>query len=175
MIAHVSIPARDPKATSLLLAALMDGEAFPFPVVPGAWIAVARDGSGQAIEVYPDTMAHHPGRGEADPAVKPQGPATLPWEDQIFSDGSQVRPSAFHFAMSTPLDADRVLALAREAGLRAVRCDRAGLFGLTEVWIDGSLLVEVLGRADVERYRRFMNPEGAAQLFVPGLRPATAA
>lgn len=175
MIAHVSIPAQDPKATCLLLSALMDGEAFPFPVVPGAWIAVARDGSGQAIEVYPETMAHHPGRGEADLSIRPEGPATLPWEDQVSPDGPQVRPSAFHLALSTPLDADQVLALAREAGLRAVRCERAGLFGLTEVWIDGTLLVEVLGRTDVERYRRFMNPQGVARFFGPSVRPAAVA
>jgi len=54
MIAHVSVPARNPRETALLLAVLIDGEAFDFPVVPGAWIAVARDGSGLAVEVYPE-------------------------------------------------------------------------------------------------------------------------
>lgn len=174
MIAHVSIPARDPKATALLLATLIDGEAFAFPVVPGAWIAVARDGSGQAIEVYPDTMAHHPGQGEADPAAAAQGPQTLPWEDQIYADGPQLRPAAFHFAMSSPLTEQQVLDAARAAGLRGVRCDRAGVFALVEVWLDNVLLVEVLCGPEVERYVGFMNPRGVEKMFGPGLRPTLA-
>jgi hypothetical protein len=40
----------------LLLASLINGDAFDFPVVPGASIAVARDGSGLAVEVYPDAI-----------------------------------------------------------------------------------------------------------------------
>ncbi len=62
MIAHVSF------------AALIGGVAFEFPVVPGAWIAVAEDRTGLAIEVYPETMAHHPGTGEVDHDAKPEGP-----------------------------------------------------------------------------------------------------
>src|SRR5512137_2259082 len=104
MIAHVSIPARDPRSTALLLASLIDGEAFEFPVVPGAWIAVARDGSGLAVEVYPDGMAHHRGVGEVAPAAATDDPQTMPWEDQIHPDGPQLRPAAFHFALATALD-----------------------------------------------------------------------
>lgn len=167
MIAHVSVPSRDPRRTALLLAALMDGEVFPFPVVPGAWIAVARDGSGQAVEVYPPTLAHHPGRGEADPAAVPQGPQTLPWEDQIHADADQLRATAFHFAVTTPLPYERVLALAKAAGWRAVQCNRGGVFGLVEVWLEGQFLVEVLGPDDALRYRRFMNPAACAAMFGP--------
>lgn len=171
MIAHVSIPSRDPRATALLLAELIDGEAFAFPVVPGAWIAVARDGSGQAIEVYPDGMAHHPGRGAPDPNVVPDGPAALPWEDQIYADGPQLRPVAFHFAMSSPLSEAQVLRVAADAGLRALRCDRAGVFALIEVWLDDVFLVEVLCGDQVRRYTEFMNPTGVRKMFGPGVRP----
>lgn len=174
MIAHASIPARDPRSTALLLALLIDGQAFEFPVVPGAWIAIANDGSGTAIEVYPDGVAHHAGSGEPDPAAQPAGPTTLPWEDQIYADGAQVRPSAFHLAITSPLTEAQVVAAARDAGLRAVVCDRAGVFGLVEVWIDGTFLVEVLSGEQPARYRRFMNPDGAAAMFGPGLRPALA-
>jgi hypothetical protein len=172
MIAHVSVPSTDPKATSLLLASIMDGEAFPFPVVPGAWIAVARDGSGLAVEVYPDGMAHHPGKGEVDPAMKPEGPQTMPWEDQIFPDGLQIRPATFHFAITTALTDKQVLQLARNAGLRAIYCDRGGVFGVVEVWLDNTILIEVLSHREVERYKRFMNTEGVSAMFGPGLRPA---
>lgn len=172
MIAHVSIPSAQPRATALLLAALIDGEAFSFPVVNGAWIAVARDGSGLAVEVYPEGMAHHPGSGDANPALPPQGPQAMPWEDQIYVDGMHLRPSAFHFAMVTPLDDAQVLKIAKAAGLRAVACDRGGVFGVVEVWLDNLILVEVLNRRESERYRSFMNPAGCASMFGPGQRPA---
>ena len=165
MIAHVSIPARSPRATALLFARLIDGEAFNFPVVEGAWIAVARDGSGLAVEVYPDTMAHHPGTGEVDPAIRPDGPQAMPWEDQVHADSWQLRPSAFHFALATPLAEDEVLALARTAGLRALGCERGGVFRVIELWLDNVVLVELLTRAEVERYRAFMNPRGCAEMF----------
>ena len=175
MIAHVSIPSADPRATALLFAALIEGQAFAFPVVPGAWIAVAGDGSGLAVEVYPDGMAHHPGAGDVDSRRVPEGPATMPWEDQIFPDGDQMRPSAFHMAIVTRLDDEQVFALAREAGLRAIRCERGGVFGLIELWIDNATLVEVLTSADAARYRDFMNPAGCAAMFGPGVAPALAA
>ncbi|MDX2275221.1 MAG: hypothetical protein NW206_07190 [Hyphomonadaceae bacterium] len=172
MIAHVSVPARNPRQTALLLAALIDGEAFEFPVVPGAWIAVARDGSGLAVEVYPETMAHHPGVGEVDPAQKPEGPEPMPWEDQIFPDGVQLRASAFHFAMKSPLTDAEIIAVARKAGLRALKCERGGVFGVVEVWLDNSILLEVLSEAEFARYRAFMNPAACATMFGAGERPA---
>jgi hypothetical protein len=175
MIAHVSIASADPRSTTLLLAALIDGTAFPFPVVPGAWIAVANDESGLAVEVYPDGMAHHPGTGEVNPGLVPAGPAAMPWEDQIFADGDQLRPSAFHFALTTRLADEEVLALAREHGLRAVPCDRAGVFRLIELWLDGSTLVEVLNAHEAGRYRQFMRPSGCAAMFGEGIAPRLAA
>lgn len=172
MIAHVSIPSAHPRETALLLAEIISGQAFSFPVVPGAWIAVAADGSGTAIEVYPDGMAHHAGAGDPDPSQPPQGPATMPWEDQIFDDGPQLRPSAFHFAVTTKLSDERVIEVARAAGCRVVACDRAGVFKLTEVWLDGVTLVEVLNQHEATRYAGFMNPAGCAAMFGPGLVPA---
>lgn len=171
MIAHVSIPARDPRGTALLLARLIDGESFDFPVVPGARIAVANDGSGLAIEVYPDGMAHHPGVGQPDPALPPAGVAPMPWEDQVSPEGTQLRPSAFHLALVSKLGDDAVMELAQQAGIRAVPCDRAGVFRLVELWLDNSLLVEVLNPVEAERYRQFMNPAAAAAMFGPGERP----
>lgn len=174
MIAHVSIPAREPRHTALLLATLIDGEVFAFPVVPGAFIAVARDGSGLAIEVYPDEMAHHPGHGEPDPSLVPDSPRAQPWEDQIHPDGSQLGPSAFHMALVSKLGDDGVVALAQQSGFRTVRCSRAGVFSLVELWLDNSFLVEVLNPHEAMRYRAFMNPAGCAAMFGPGERPAAA-
>ena len=159
MIAHVSLPSRHPQATATVLARLIDGTVFPFPVVEGAWIAIANDGSGTAFEVYPPTMAHHPGQGEAD-------------DDQIHPDGEQLRPHAFHVALSSPLDDAAILAIARDAGLRAVPCERGGVFGLIEVWLDEYTLIEVLSPRETARYAAFMNPQTAAGMFGPGIRAA---
>lgn len=171
MIAHVSIPARDPRSTALLLAHLIDGESFDFPVVPGARIAIAGDGSGLAIEVYPDGMAHHPGTGAPDPTRGPAGVAPMPWEDQITVGETQLRPTAFHLALVSKLGDEAVMRLAQQAGFRAVQCDRAGVFRLVELWLDNALLVEVLNPSEAERYRRFMNPAAASAMFGPGERP----
>ena len=171
MIAHVSIPARDPRRTAMLLAHLIDGESFDFPVVPGARIAVANDGSGLAIEVYPDGMTHHPGVGQPNPDHAPVGVAAMPWEDQVSGDDTQLRPTAFHMALVSRLGDETVIKLADQAGFRAVKCDRAGVFRLVELWLDNALLVEVLNPAEAERYRQFMNPAGVAEMFGPGERP----
>lgn len=171
MIAHVSIPSKNPRDTAMVIARLMDGEAFDFPVVPGAAIAVARSGSGLAVEVYPDGMAHHPGTGVVDPDLKPEGPAPMPWEDQIYVDGAQLRPSAFHFALASPLSDAQIMRVAADAGLRAVKCERGGVFGLVEVWLDDTVLVEVLSPPETDRYRAFMTPAGCAAMFGPGEVP----
>lgn len=171
MIAHFSIPAKKPRGTALFFAAVIDGLLFEFPVVPGAWIAVANDQSGLAIEVLPLDMAHHPGTGEVDPALQPAGPAASPWEDQIHPETEQTRPSGFHVAVTTRLTAAEIIARAHAAGWRAVACERAGIFGLVEVWVDNNFLVEVLTPADTARYQAFMTPEGCSGMFGEGLVP----
>lgn len=171
MIAHVSIPSADPHATALIFASLINGQAFAFPVVPGARIAVSANGSGLAVEVYPEGMAHHPGSGAVDANLAGDGPMTMPWEDQIFPDGRPLRPSAFHLAITTELSDAQVFALARDAAIRAIRCERGGVFGLIELWLDDTTLVEVLTEEDIERYRSFMNPAGCTAMFGEGLKP----
>ncbi|MBX7223678.1 MAG: hypothetical protein K1Y36_27435 [Blastocatellia bacterium] len=171
MIAHMSIPSANPKQTALFFAALIDGLVFDFPVVSGASIAVAKDGSGTAIEVYPPTMAHHPGTGEPDPTLSPTGPATMPWEDQILAVSVDPRPSSFHLALGTRLSESEVLSWANSLGWRAVVCERGGVFGLIEVWVDNTYLVEVLVPEQMARYRQFMNVTGCAAMFGPGAAP----
>lgn len=171
MIAHISVPARQPRNTALFFAAVIDGEAFEFPVVPGAWIAVARDRSGLAVEVYPNAMAHHPGVGAVDPALITSEPRTMPWEDQIFPEEPQTRPTGFHAAITTTLTQAQVLELARAAGWKGIACERAGVFGVVEVWVDNLVLVEVLIPREVERYKAFMNLEGCASMFGKGTAP----
>lgn len=171
MIAHFSIPSKTPRETALFFAAVIDGVVFDFPIVAGASIAVANDGSGLAVEVYPEEMAHHPGSGDFDPSVRAEGPAVMPWEDQIFAERSERRASGFHIAMATRRPAEEILARAKALGWRALACERAGVFGVIEVWVDGRHLVEVLIPKETARYQAFMNPAGCRAMFGESVSP----
>lgn len=164
MIAHFSLPARDPKGVAELFARLISGVAMPFPVVPGAWVAIARDGSGCGVEVLPEASAHHPGTGPST-SMAAQGPQVMPWEVQIRQDGSAQSASGVHVALSSALSAEEIMDLVRPYGWRAVTCDRGGVFDLVEVWIENRFLVEVLPPRGLERYLAFYNPETAGRMF----------
>lgn len=169
MIAHFSIPARDTQAVAGVFARVIDGVAMPFPVVEGAWVAIARDGSGVGVEVVPETSAHHPGEGDEDPSRPPEGPIPMPWETQIRQDGRPQAAGPFHVAMTTRLSTEEVLAIGREQGWRAVHCDRGGVFDLVELWVDNRALVEILSPEGTDRYLAFYNPEAAAKMFLAPL------
>jgi hypothetical protein len=171
MIAHLSIPSEKPRETALFFAAIIDGLAFDFPVVEGASIAVARDGSVTAVEVYPPAMKHHPGVGEVDPQLTADGPRAMPWEDQIFAEPGEPGPSSFHMAIATRLTEAQVLSRAKALGWHALACERAGVFGVVEVWVDNRYLVEVLVPEQAARYRAFMNLDGCTAMFGPGVAP----
>ena len=53
MIAHVSIPARNPEQVARALGQVIAGSVFSFPVVPGAFIVIADDASGQRSRYTP--------------------------------------------------------------------------------------------------------------------------
>ncbi|HBE21207.1 MAG TPA: hypothetical protein DEG17_09265 [Cyanobacteria bacterium UBA11149] len=171
MIAHFSIPSENPKETALFFAAIIDGIVFDFPVVAGASIAVARDNSGTAVEVYPPSMVHHPGTGQPDPTIQPEGPAAMPWEDQIYAEQIHRRPSSFHLAIETKLSEAEVISRSQSLGWRTVACNRGGVFGVVEVWVDNLYLVEVLVTEEAGRYRNFMNTTGCAAMFGSGIAP----
>ena len=165
MIAHISFPARDPQATAQVFGRLIDGQVMPFPVVEGAWVAIARNGSGTGVEVVPDRTAHHPGHGDSDPANSARGPQVMPWETQIRQDGQDAAASPFHVAIASPLSTDEILELGRAQGWRAVHCDRGGVFDLVELWVDNRYLVEVLPPTGYARYLAFYTPEVAGKMF----------
>ena len=163
MIAHFSIPSRNPQRTAELFGRLIDGAVMPFPVVEGAWVAIAHDGSGVGVEVVPAATAHHMGQGEAGEAIP--GPLVMPWETQIRPDGDPKAPSGFHVAITSALSAEEIIALAHAENWRAVHCDRGGVFDLVEVWVDNRSLVEVMPPGGTRRYLDFYNPEVAGQMF----------
>ena len=172
MIAHFSLPARDPQRTADVFARIIDGVAMPFPVVAGAWVAIARDGSGLGVEVLPETSAHNPGQGPADPDRRANGPEVMPWEVQIRQDGAPQAASGFHVALTSPLAASEVLAIGEAEGWRAVACDRGGVFDLVELWIDNRFMIEVLPPSGAARYAEFYRPEVAGRMFGASLPDA---
>ena len=95
----------------------------------------------------------------------------MPWEDQIYLESADNRPSGFHLAIETKLTRDEIISRAEKLGWRSLYCDRAGVFGVIEVWIDNLYLVEVLTQEEVIRYRNFMNPQGCAAMFGAGVSP----
>jgi hypothetical protein len=170
MIIHTSIPSTQPKEISQFLAKLIDGEAFPFPPVPGAWVAVPRDGSGNTIEVYPLGTVARPGIGDPDPAMNSAGPGTKPWEVQLTHDPNQTLTSGHHLALYTKKDKEEILRLGNEMGFRTIACERAGIFGVIELWIENQFMVELITEPEMKRYLAFMKQtENARQRFGAGV------
>lgn len=153
MIAHFSMPARDPQTTARFFARIIDGEAMPFPVVAGGWIAIARNGSGTSVELAPETAAIEYGGGNGVPPRYEPGLRAAPTE-----------PTAIHFALTTQLSIDEVIALAGEQGWPAEHLDR-GPFDLVEIWVDGRQMIEVLPPECAARYLAFARPEVAVPAF----------
>jgi hypothetical protein len=130
MIFHASIPADNPQQVADVIAELWRGEAFRFPPWPGAYVAMSGDDRGSTIEVYPRATVIAPGI-DGEMARPAESPALGPL-------------STFHLAIATPLAPQDVLAIGAREGWRAVRCSRGGFFDVIELWIENSLLVEVL-------------------------------
>ena len=139
MIHHASLPAKDPKSTAEALARILGGEAMPFPVVTGAWMAWSSDGVTE-LEILPHTLGGIPN------PVAGKEPVMIRIEI-----GNRL--SAWHVAISTQVRADEIVRIAREAGWRAEICDRAGYFTLVEIWVDGFTMIEVLDPEMLAQYR----------------------
>jgi hypothetical protein len=93
----------------------------------------------------------------------------MPWEDQIFPDGTGGAASPFHLAIETKLSEAEVVAEAKSRGWRSASCERGGVFGVVEVWVDNKYLVEVLVAEQAVRYRQFMRPSGCSAMFGEGV------
>jgi hypothetical protein len=130
MLYHLSIDANDPRHVAQVFAELWGGVATPFPpVIEGSWIALADDDRNTAIEVYPrgTELVEAQGDGDAYGAKTAGNPR-----------------SATHMAIGTKLDAEAVMAIARREGWPAKYRKRGGVFGVIEVWVEGTRMVEVL-------------------------------
>ena len=149
-IAHVSIPADDPQRAAQVLAEIMDGEAMPFPPAgPDSWMAWSGDGTVE-IEISRRGLALTYGEHQAE------------WR----ADGVPRRLSECHIARCVERPAAEVLEIARKARWPARHCERGGgVFALTEVWVEGAFMIEVLDPAQTAGYRERVHPQGWKQFL----------
>jgi hypothetical protein len=142
-IYHVALPANNPQSTARTLAEILGGEAMPFPVIPGAWMAWSADGASE-IEVTPRGLG-----------FKRANPGSVP---EVVSTAQDRGATGWHLAVGTSVDAAEVVRIAERAGWPAQICDRKGLFEVVEVWVDDTCLIEVLDPGMQTCYRAAFTP-----------------
>ncbi len=141
MIHHISIAAQEPAAVAEAFAELLGGVSMKFPPHPGSYIAIAQDGMGTGVEVYPEGTVLTP-NGEAGARFVRAQP------------GRGFGP--VHFALSVDVTAAQVAALARRMGWHCFHCRRAGdAFGVIELWVENTTMVEVLPAEYAAEYLDF--------------------
>lgn len=154
MIHHISVAAEDPRHVAEVIAELWQTRAFPFPSVPGAFIVIADDGRGTAIEVTPLGAEIMPGEGD-EPAQTALNAGPSPY-------------TATHAALSVPLSRERVREIAGREGWRTGTFVRGGVFEVIELWVEGRLLLELLTPDMAQRYLDVLTTSNYAKLLDRG-------
>lgn len=164
MINHISIAANEPERVANFLGEVWDGVVYPFPPVPGAFIVIANDGKGTAVEVAPAGTVLVPGEGLPD-----ENDLTAPteaYEAQFINSEFIPRYVATHLNVNTEKSIDEIRELANREGWRVLVCNRGGgLFQLIEVWVENTFMLEVMTPEQTRRYIEITSPEFMAQSF----------
>jgi catechol 2,3-dioxygenase-like lactoylglutathione lyase family enzyme len=145
---HVSFSVHDPARASSVAAELLGARAVKAPSPPfpdGSWFVVMGDGVGSLIELTPWGSVLDPDRPgiASDPQMRPH--------------------SASHVLAGTPLATAEIFALAERENLRA-QAVSAGLFQFVKVWIEDSLLLELLPPENIRDYVECFGETGASSL-----------
>jgi hypothetical protein len=151
MIHHISIAAKDPLHVASVIAELWQTEPLPFPPVPGAYIVIADDRQGTAIEVSPLGTELMPGSNDAEVQARVSTTAS-PY-------------TATHAALSVPLSRERIREIAAREGWRTGTFVRGGVFEVIEFWVEGRMLLELLAPDMTSRYLDFMTTGNFAGLL----------
>lgn len=157
MLFHASIPARDPATVAAVLADIWQGEAMPFPPVPGAHVVFAGDERATTLEIYPADRTLIP--SDAGVAIGIRPPVAGAVGD--------------HVAIASPRSVAEIEAIAGKAGWRVQVASRGGIFDVVEVWLEDRYLVEVLTPDMQAAYRDRVTPRNwramlATPLQAPG-------
>ncbi|HJQ26969.1 MAG TPA: hypothetical protein VKA60_23980 [Blastocatellia bacterium] len=151
MIHHISISASEPQRVAGVITELWQTVALPFPPLPGAFIVIAEDGHGSAIEVSPLGTELAPGEGDQEVQARLNETAS-PF-------------TATHAALSVPISEAQIKEVAAREGWRAETFDRGPAFRLVELWVENRLLIELLPPEMAQRYLDFMTPRNFAERF----------
>ncbi|BAQ65419.1 hypothetical protein [Geminocystis sp. NIES-3709] len=142
MLHHLSIGVKNPSHVAQVLAKIVQGQAFPFPVFPNSYIVIVGDEYGTAIE------------------IQPLGLELIPGETEVISQTNS-SPSGFsstHAAMTVPSSQVEIEAIAENEGWLHRYCDR-GPFDLIEVWVENHFMFEFIPPEMSSRYTDFMSIE----------------
>ncbi|WP_271252237.1 hypothetical protein [Pseudanabaena sp. Chao 1811] len=139
MIHHLSIAVANPFRVAKILAELMNGQFFEFPIHQGAYIAIADDTYGTAIEILPQKAVWVAGMTEVEVKETEQAPAL----------------HSVHAAISVPISRERIEEIGIREGWLVRFCDR-GPFQLIEFWLENSLLIELITDDMAANYLQFM-------------------
>lgn len=154
MLFHVSIDADDPRHVAEVIAELWGGVALPFPpVMTGSWMAMAGDARRTTVEVYPRGTELVEAEGDADAF------------GMIGFNGAR---SATHLAIATELGVEPVLALAKREGWPVKYRKRGGMFGVLELWIEGTRMVEVMTPEMQAEYHASLTVENWQEMLAAG-------
>lgn len=145
MIFHASIPADDPERVARVLGEVLCGGYNPFHVGRQSFMAWGGSETGYptGIEVYPRDEVMVPGTGE-------DGMVEMGHLD------NPPRYGCFHLAVGTKLTRDRIIAIGKREGWRALHCSR-GRFDVVEFWVENSLMIEFLDPPMQDQYKALVS------------------
>lgn len=156
-IAHASIPADNTANVARILSDILQGEALPFPPAgPQAWMAWAGDSS-------------------IDLEIVPRSHVITFGQEQGWTPTAQsTRYSEVHLAICVDRPESEIIAIAQAAGWQAEHRERGnGAFGLCEVWVENTFMIEFLDPIQTERYSRTVTLENFKRMM-PQMKTAFA-
>jgi len=168
MINHISIAVNEPERVANVLAEIWDGIVFPFPPAPDSFFVIANDGKGTAVEVTPAGTVVMPGEGL--PPEDDVSAATEVYEAKFVKSDFVPRYVATHLNISTKKNIEEIKQIANREGWRVLVANRGeGLFQLVEVWVENTLMLEVMTPEQTARYVEITDPEFIAAAFAENL------
>ena len=174
MINHISIAVNEPEKVANVIPEIWDGMVFPFPPAPGSFFVLENDGRGTAVEVTPNGTVLVPGEGLPDENDLQAETETN--EARFVNSDIVPRYVATHLNINTKKTIEEIREIGRRAGWRTLVANRDhGMFQLIELWLEDSLLLEVMTPEQTARYVEIANPEFIAKAFAGGAGAPTPA
>lgn len=152
MLHHIYVAVDSPARVSRVLAEVLGGRSFPFPVHEESYIVIVGDGHGTAI------------------AILPAGTQLTPALDEVEFSTAQIPPvfNSVHAAISVEMSEAEIEQIAAREGWLVRRCDR-GPFPIIEFWVENKFLIELLTPELVSQYLQVATPESYEMALAQGL------